>query len=85
MIRAFLRRLRHRVIGFQPVSLPTEMKALWGTEQTARVIHPTADHTKVGDHDITGLVIQREREQAKQKVPNVRRFVRQGSSRFGND
>ena len=42
MIRWFLRWFR-----WQPVSLPDQMRTLWGTDQTARVIHDAPDDAKV--------------------------------------
>lgn len=77
-----MRALFRRWFGFQPVSLPQEMRSLWGTTQTARVIYekPERDSEKPGcvhewsDSDVMALELQRERERtAASKVVQIRK------------
>lgn len=64
---------------FRDVSLPQEMKALWGTEQTARIVYakPERDEMKPGavhmftDNDLIAEEIKL--EQAGQKVMPFKR------------
>lgn len=71
-----MRRFLSRWFVFQPVSLPEQMKALWGTEIKAKRIDgmelPERDESKPGcvhcysDNDILALQLRREAEAARQ-------------------
>jgi hypothetical protein len=57
----------------------TLLKAVMAESTPPRYVYATADRSKVGDHDITGLVLQR--EQAQKDSPRIVKMPVRGQVR----